>query len=92
MNRRRDAGRRAQHAFGAAVAVDICVVPVIDAGIETSLDSGGDFIFVDIGPAIGSAVDPIQSAHGPAAEADFRDGDVGVAEFAEIHIAILQLG
>src|SRR5262245_12546313 len=74
-----------QHALGLAVAVDVGVVEVIHALVDAELDRGGDFVFIHVRPAVGRAVDPVQAAHRPAAQADFRDLHVGGSEISVLH-------
>jgi hypothetical protein len=61
-----------EHPFRATVAIHIRVVEVVDALIDGHLDGGGDFVFIDVRPAVREAVNPVQPAHGPAAEATKR--------------------
>ncbi len=77
--------RARQHALGAAVAVDVGVVEVIHARVEADLDRPHDFIFIDVGPAVRRAVDPVESAHRPTTKADFGNFDAGIAERAIFH-------
>jgi len=59
-----------EHTLGAAISVDIGVVEVVHAGIDSNFDGVCYFIFVDLGPAVGLTFRPTRAAHGPAAEAD----------------------
>ena len=60
-----------EHSLGFSVAVDVGVIEVIDSSVDAGFDGSDDFGFVDVCPAVGGSVDPVESAHGPAAEADF---------------------
>ncbi len=74
-----------EHPLRFSVTVDICIVEVIDSGIKGSLDTGCDLIFIDICPAIGIAVNPVEAAHRPASEADFGNGEVGISNLSVVH-------
>src|SRR5688500_2562645 len=74
-----------EHSFRAAVAVDIGVVEVIDAGVHGTLDRSGHFVFIDVRPSVRDAVDKVEPSHRPTAKADFGDADVCIAESAIVH-------
>jgi hypothetical protein len=68
-----------QHAFGPAIAIDVRVVEVVDPLVQGEVDGALDLPLVHIGPAVGTAVDPVETAHGPTAEAHLRDFDIRTA-------------
>ena len=74
-----------EHPFGPAVAIDIGIVEMGHPGINGLAHSGDNIVLLDIGPAVGVAIDPVEAAHGPAAKADFTHFDVGIAELAVGH-------
>ncbi len=77
-----DAGK---HALSPTIAIDIGVVEVVDSIVNGQLDGSGDFTLVHVGPTAGPSLHPVQSAHGPAAEAHFGDLDVGSAQSSVFH-------
>ena len=58
-----------EESFGAAIAVDVCVVPVVHTGVDADLDAGKYVVLVDVGPADGLAVGgrEVGASHRPAA-------------------------
>ncbi len=74
-----------QHALGLAVAVDVGVVEMVHARVDRPFDRRRDVILVHVGPAVGLAIDPVEAAHRPAAEADLRYLDVTLPEGAVFH-------
>src|ERR1043166_3829672 len=59
---------------------------MIHARVDAGLDGSGDFVLVDVRPSVGNAVDPVQPAHRPAAEADLRHFEVGSSQLAIFHV------
>ena len=75
-----------EHPLSFSISVNIRVVEVVDACIESGLDAGCDLIFIDICLAVGIAVNPVETAHRPTSEADFGHGEVGVSNLSVVHI------
>ena len=74
-----------EHPLGFSISVDIRVVEVVDACIESGLDACRDLIFIDIRPAVRIAINPVESAHRPASKADFGNGEVGISNLSVVH-------
>jgi len=78
-----------QNALRTPVAVHVGVIPVVHARIQPHFDGSQNLIFIHLGPANCLTVlgRPVGPAHRPAAKADLRDTNVGVAKSAVAHAA-----
>ena len=60
-----------QHLLGFAVAINVRVIEVIYTSIDSFLDGGSNFGFIDIGPAVRVSVYPVEATHGPTPQTHF---------------------
>jgi hypothetical protein len=80
--------RKTESSFGATVAIDIGVVPMIHSSIQADANAVENVVVVHAGPTDGLSRDrtEVRSAHCPTAESDFGDFDAGRANFSVAHI------
>ena len=80
----------AEERLAAAEAVVVAGVEERDAELARAADGGERLVVVRLSPPNGRAPCVGDAADGPAAEADLRDGDAGVAELPVMHVVMLR--